>query len=285
MTGPGPLDLVTADPVLGQLREQLRQGPLADPAQAFGRELVAPVPVVDEAGLLQHLRQLGQLLEALGRIVAEEFAGPVEIGFGQLGRGGGRSQQVLELVEVAQALQQARGAGQVQRVGAREVVAPVPAQVGKGALEVAGQVVHLPGEVEVAEELLGECLELAALLLRHRRQQRLHLRHRAGHLLQQLVEALWVAGEELAVALHKPSEVGLLPRFPGGQHGVELGQHVLERLHPLGRHVGHALGHPVELALEELLAQLVAQLLEAAAGLVVGEVVLRQLPEPAGQVG
>ena len=83
---PGQLDLVAAETVLGQFREQLRQGPLADATQALGGELVAAVALVDEAGVLQHPGQLRQLLEAVGGVVAEELPGPVEVGLGQLGR-------------------------------------------------------------------------------------------------------------------------------------------------------------------------------------------------------
>ncbi len=82
----GPFDLVAADPVLGQLGEQLREGPLPDAPQALGGQLVATVPGVDQAGLLEHLGQAGKLLEAVGGVVAEQLAGPVEVGLGQLRR-------------------------------------------------------------------------------------------------------------------------------------------------------------------------------------------------------
>ena len=48
-----------------------------------GRELEAALLLLDEAGLLEHLRQLGQLLEAAGAVVAEQLAGPVEVDLGQ----------------------------------------------------------------------------------------------------------------------------------------------------------------------------------------------------------
>ncbi len=86
VAGARPFDLVAADAVLGQLGEQLRQGPLPDAAQALGGELVAAVALVDEAGLLQHPGQPGQLFETVGGVVAEELPGPVEVGLGQLRR-------------------------------------------------------------------------------------------------------------------------------------------------------------------------------------------------------
>ena len=75
--------LVLADLVLGQLREQLAERVLADLADAGGRELEAALLLLDEAGLLEHLGQLGQLLEAAGGVVAEQLAGPVEVDLGQ----------------------------------------------------------------------------------------------------------------------------------------------------------------------------------------------------------
>ena len=124
------------------------------------------------------------------------------------------------------------------------------------------ELVDLPAQVHVLEQRLRERLQLRALLGRHRVEQLLHLRHRLRHLLEQLVEGLRVAGEEVAVALHEAVEVGLLAALALLEHLVELGEHVLHLRHALGRHVLHALGHLVEVALHQLLAQLVHQLLE-----------------------
>jgi len=78
---------------------------------------------------------------------------------------------------------------------------------------------------------------MGPLLRRHRVEQRLHLRHRLRHLLEQLVEVAGVPGEEVAVALHEPREVGLFAARSLIEHLVELVQHVLHALHVLGRHV------------------------------------------------
>ena len=98
----GALELVAAHLVLGQLLEQVVERVLADPADAAGRELVAALLVLDEAGLLEHLGQLGHALEAAGRVVAEQLAGPVDVDLGQRAGVGGAAQQVLELVDVAE---------------------------------------------------------------------------------------------------------------------------------------------------------------------------------------
>ena len=102
-------------------------------------------------------------------------------------------------------------------------------------LQVAAELVDLPAEVHVLEQRLGERLELRALLGRHRVHQLLHLRHRLRHLLEQLVERPRVAGEEVAVTLHEPVEVGLLAALALLEHLVELGEHVLHPRHALGR--------------------------------------------------
>ena len=131
----------------------------------------------------------------------------------------------------------------------------------------------------------GERLQLRALLGRHRVDQLLHLRHRLRHLLEQLVEALRVAGEEVAVALHEAVEVGLLAALALLEHLVELVEHVLHLRHALRGHVLHALGELVEVALHQLLAQLVHQLLEPLARGVVHELVLLERLHLAREVG
>ena len=171
-------------------------------------------------------------------------------------------QHVLELVEVADRLEHARHLPELHRVVAAEVQLLVPGHVGERLLEVPRQLVDLPAEVHVLEQRLREPLELRALLGRHRVEHLLHRGHRPRHLLEQLVEGLGVAGEEVAVALHEAVEVGLLAALTLLEHLVELGEHVLHPRHLLGRDVLHALGHLVEVALHELAAQLVHQLLE-----------------------
>jgi hypothetical protein len=50
--------------------------------------------VLDEAGVLEHLGQLGHALEAVGGLVAEQLAGPVEVDLGQRAGVGRAAQQV-----------------------------------------------------------------------------------------------------------------------------------------------------------------------------------------------
>ncbi len=107
-------------------------------------------------------------------------------------------------------LHEHRGLGEAERVLSAEVVLAVPAHLREQLLQVLAELVDLPAQVHVFEQLLGEALQLRALLGRHRVQHRLHRRHALRHDLEQLVEVLRVLGEEVAVALHEAVEVGLL---------------------------------------------------------------------------
>ena len=105
------------------------------------------------------------------------------------------------------------------------------------------------------------------------------------HLLEQLVERLRVAGEEVAEAIHEALEVGLLAALALFEHLVELGEHVLHARELLGRHLRHALLELVEHRVEQLLLQLLHQLLEPLPRGVVHPVVFLELAHPAGEVG
>ena len=286
---PLPVDGVAAELVRVELGEQVPQRTEADLADGSGGEVEAAIVVLDQTGLLQHASHLGHALEALGRVVSQQPADGLGVGLGE-GAGAGRApQQVLELVDVPQFGQHVGCVAEVERVRAAELVAPVPAEIRELVAEVSGQLVHLPVEVHVGQQLVGQLLELVALGGGHRVHQGLGCRHAAGHDLQELVEGLGVLTEEVAVALHEPLEVGLLASGPLGQHGVELGQHVLEPLHLLRRRalggVVDCAGHAVQELLHELLAQLLGQLGELLAGLVALEVVVVEGLELAGQVG
>ena len=285
VAGPGFFRLVTTGAVLEQLAEEVAECLLADGAHRARRELVAAFALLDQARVFEHARQIRESCEGAGRVVAEQIACPVDVDLGQLTRLRRRAQQIFEIVKVAERVEQAGHLAHRKRIVAVEVHAPLPRQVGKGALQVARELLHLPVEVDVFHQRLGECLELRALLGRHRVEQLLHLRHRLRHLFEQLIERLRIPGEEVAVALHEPGEIGFLAALTLLEHVVELGEHVLHSLHALGREVLHALGELVEVALHELLAQLVHQFLELLARAVVHEVVLLERLHLARQVG
>ena len=122
----------------------------------------------------------GHAVEALGGVVAEQLAGPVDVDLGERAGVGRAPQQVLELVHVAEALHQLGGLGHVERVGAGEVVAAVPAHLREQRPEVAAELVDLPAQVHVLEQLLGQLAQLLALGRRHRVEHRLQRRPCAG---------------------------------------------------------------------------------------------------------
>ena len=77
------LEVVAAEAVLVELGKQVGQGVLTDLAHALGRQLVAALLLLDEAGLLEHLGQLRQALEAAGAVIAEQVARLVDVDLGQ----------------------------------------------------------------------------------------------------------------------------------------------------------------------------------------------------------
>ena len=70
---------------------------------------------------------------------------------------------VLQLVEVAQATGGVGPLTHPHGLVAAEPVALIPARAGKGLLEVSGQPVHLPAQIEVLEQRLGQTLQLGPL--------------------------------------------------------------------------------------------------------------------------
>ena len=102
--------------------EQVGKGGLADAADGPGGELHAALAVLDQPGLFQHFGQFRHLLEALGRLVAQQLAGSVDVHLGQRTGIVGRPQQVVELIQVAQFLHHLGRRGEVERIGPAEVV-------------------------------------------------------------------------------------------------------------------------------------------------------------------
>ena len=91
------------------------------------------------------------------------------------------------------------------------------------------ELIDLPAQVEVLEELVRELLELGALLRGHRVEHRLHRGHRRAIASRSSSRFWGLLGEEVAEALHEAREVGLLASLALLDHRVELGEHVLMR--------------------------------------------------------
>ena len=198
----------------------------------------------------------------------------------------GRPQVVLELVEVAQA---PGGVGPLPHphgLVAAEAEALVPPGPGKGPLQVAGQPIHLPAQVEVLEQRLGQPLELRALLGGHRVPHGLGGGHPGGQLGQELVEIGRVAREQIPELLHEGLErrIDLLAGLPLLDHPVE-GVEGLAHVGQLrGIGIGQRLRHLIEVGPGHLLAQPLDQFLEVLARLGGDELVVLQAAHHAGQI-
>jgi hypothetical protein len=92
--------------------------------------------------------------------------------------------------------------------------------------------------------------------------------------------------EQLTVPFHEAIEVGLgvLAAGVGGQHLVQVAEHVLDPLHRLRVGVAHRLPHAAELAVEHLAAQQVPEPVEGLPGGGGAPVVIGQLPDRLGRV-
>ena len=139
----------------------------------------------------------------------------------------GVAQQVLELVEVAEVLHRLHRLTEPERVLTGEVVGLLPAHLREQLAQVPAELIHLPAQVHVAEQLVGELLQLRPLLGRHRVEHRLHCRHALRQLLEQLVERFGVLREEVPVLLHELLEAGILAARTPLEHLVERRHHVL----------------------------------------------------------
>ena len=77
----GAVQRVASELVGAQLREQIPQRALPDSADGSGSELETPAAALRQALVLEHLHQLCHGVEALCRVVAQESAHSVEVGF------------------------------------------------------------------------------------------------------------------------------------------------------------------------------------------------------------
>ncbi len=191
---------------------------------------------------------------------------------------------MLELVEIAELLHRLHRLAHPERILTLEVVRLPPPLLREQLSEVAAELVHLPAQVHVAEQLVGELLQLRPLLGRHRVEHRLHRGHPPGELLEQLVERLGVLREEVPELLHELLETRILAPLAALEHLVEGGHHVLHAGQVLGGHLLHRPAHLLEELAGELLAEAVEQLLEAPRRLLRLEVVLLELADLAGEV-
>ena len=144
------------------------------------------------------------------------------------------------------------------------------------------------GQARVAERLLRQLHQLGPLLGGHRVEHPLGRGGPLGQQVDQLVGALRVLREELAVRAHELARTAPACPAPAAwfcEQGVQVVEHLPDPLDVLRRHVLHRLLHPGEALVEHLPAEQVADLLVGLAGLGRAPVVGVELADRAAGVG
>ena len=272
-------------PVLAELGEEVLERLVAKAPHPMGRQLDLPALVGDQARVLEALDHLGEALELAGGIVAEVATERVDVDLAQRGGRRRRREQVLHPLELSELPSGVSRAGHRERSLALEAEGIAPPHLRECGAQVGAEPVHRPAQVHVLEHGLGEALELGTLLRREGAPHRLGGRHLAGHLLEEVVEALG-AGEEVAELVHELLE-GRIEVLAA----LALLEHLAQRVHGgpgagdlLGVRVAQQLRHPLEVGVGDLLADLLLQLLEGLAGLRGGELVGAQRAHASSEV-
>ena len=229
-------NVVTTKAIGGKLGVQIVEDVLADLAKCAGRQLECATLVVDEPCLLEHLGELGHLLHGVRHVITKQFRRSLEIDLCESAGVGHPLQHLFDLVEVAKVVHEVHGLTEIERVGALSVIALAPVHSWEHRLQAVTQLAHLRRHVEVAEQLVGQLLELCALLWGHRCEHCLSGRHLRSHVLEQLIEGFGVLRKEVAVFVHESIEVGLGAVLTLFDHLVEVGHHVAHSGHVLRRH-------------------------------------------------
>ena len=177
----------------------------------------------------------------------------------------------LQLGQVGEFGQRGGGVAEPQRLLAGHLHAAAhvgPVQLRAPGPERVGEPGHLGRQARVFQRVRHQLGELLALLVTERAQQPLGRGHPADQRVDQFLEVLRMVREHVAVLLHELVEVrlGMLAAGVGGQHLVQVAEHVLDPLHRLRVGVLHDLPHAAELAVQHVAAQQVLELLEGLAG-------------------
>jgi hypothetical protein len=276
---------VHALPVPSELLEHPDQRPLPHRARALRGDLEPASLARDESGALQRALDLLQAPEIANGVLAEGLTQGLLVHVVDRGARVVAPEGAVELLEVVQPLHGVDRRREWQRFVAAAERRLSPPQVRERRGQVRAEPVDLEREIHVLQHLLGERSELRAFLGRQRREQPGHRGHPGGHLLEQLVQRLRVAGEEFPVALHEALEVVGLAPLTLLDHPVQLGEHVAEAREVLGGHRAHPLGHAAEVPAHHLLADVLQQLVEGLLRLGIDEPIVAQLPYLAGDIG
>ncbi len=128
-------------------------------------------------------------------------------------------------------------------------------------------------------------LQLLPQFVRQALEQRLHLRHLGGHLLDQLFQVLGRIGtEHIAMLLHEFIEIRLFTPNLLVHHLIQVRQHVFQALHILRRHIGHALGHFLKHVIHGLLLEHIHQFVKRLLCIGIKKFVFVQRLDPAGKI-
>ena len=150
--------------LLGELGEQVAQRVRADRPEPAWREFEATLLALDQPRLFEHLGELAEPFELPRSIVTEQVADAIHVGLGERSRVRRVLQEVLELIEIAEFLHRLHRLAPADRVLALEVVRLAPVHLREHLLQVRAELVELPAEVHVAEQLVAQLLELRPLL-------------------------------------------------------------------------------------------------------------------------
>ncbi len=164
---------------------------------------------------------------------------------------------IPQLLELGDVLQHAGPVTETHALLPPEVLGPVPVLTGPRGLQIRVQPRQLIHQVRTAERLLRQRIQLGALILGQGVAQPLRRRRSLGQSVDQLVDALRILREELAVLGHEVAEllVGVLPAGMGVEQIVEVREHLL---HPGAVLLGGALErllHALEALVEHLAAE------------------------------
>ena len=278
---------MASGPVLEQPLEQVAERALADAPDALGRELHAAFALLDQAGFLELLRELGELFERPRRRRRRAGRAP---GRGRPRRAGRGSSRCAACARA----RRCRRAGRARCPSASSGIGSSPRNAhAAGPSPSAGTRCAGSGRAgrPASADPCRRAARSASSCSCARCSGVIELSSCCICAIERAIcsssssSVCGLLGEEVAEALHEAFEVGLLAALALLEHVVELGEHVLHARELLGRHLRHALLQLVEHGVEELLLQLLHQLLELLTRGVVHPVVLLQLADPTGEVG
>ena len=209
-------------------------------------------------GLLEPLQGAG-VHHRVGPELARQL---LEVEVVQLGALVGLRELLRQCVEVGEVLEDASAVAKPEPVLTVQSLRAAPVLDGSQGAQAVVQQAGRAHQLRRAERLLGERVELVALLARHGAAHPLRGRGTAGQGAQELVKGAGLLGEVVAVLRHEVVELllAVLAALAGVEQAVEVGQHLAQG-GPVGvARVLQRLLHAGEALVEHLTAQEVVEL-------------------------